>query len=177
MINIAVVEDEAEAYNTLTEHLSRYSREKKCEFNIIRFETAGDFLWKYKSDFDIVFMDVGLPDLNGIDLAKELRKLDKEIVLIFVTSMAQYAVKGYEVEALDFIVKPVDYFGLAIKLGRALERVRSKSGKQIAIATESTMVRVETSKLKYVEISGHRIISTRRTATSKPLVRLKRWKP
>lgn len=158
MINVAIVEDDLSAAELLGQHLDRYAAEKKVEFNIVHYVAASEFLWSFKSNFDLIFMDIGLPDKDGMDLSRELRKLDKTVVLIFVTSMAQFAVSGYEVDALDFIVKPVDYYSFVIKMNRALERIRSTADCELVLSNESGMVRIKTGELKYVEISRHRLV-------------------
>lgn len=158
MINIAIVDDEKSAADILSEHLKRYSTEKNIHFNIVHYSSPREFLWNYKSEFDIVFMDICMPEEDGLDISHELRKIDKSTIIIFVTNMAQFAVRGYEVDALDFIVKPVEYFGFAIKMNRAMARLENHKSSQIIISTESTMVKIDTDKLKYVEINGHKII-------------------
>ncbi len=70
----------------------------------------------YRADYDIVFMDIELPGINGMEAAHRLREIDQQVILIFVTNMAQFAVKGYEVDALDYIIKPAQYGPLSIKL-------------------------------------------------------------
>ena len=80
-------------------------------------------------------MDIQLSDLDGMEAAKKLRRLDSSVTLIFVTNMANFAVRGYEVDALDFIVKPVEYFSFALKLDRALERLKSTAEQEIFAKT------------------------------------------
>ena len=158
MINIAIVEDEPDAAETLKQHLNRYAEEKKLEFQIVHYENPNNFIWNFKSNFDVIFMDICLPERDGMDLSHELRKIDKTVALIFVTNMSQFAVKGYEVDALDFIVKPVDYYSFVLKMNRAMERIRNTEDHEIVLTNESSMLRIKTSELKYVEISGHRIV-------------------
>lgn len=103
-------------------------------------------------------MDIQLPDLDGMEAAKKLRRLDSSVTLIFVTNMANFAVRGYEVDALDFIVKPVEYFSFALKLDRALERLKSTAEQEIFAKTENGTVRLKSSQIKYVEIMKHSIV-------------------
>lgn len=158
MINIAIIDDEQVAADVLRNHLNRYAVEKGEQFNIAYYSSPREFIWNYKSEFDIVFMDICMPEQDGLNLSKELRKQDVTTIIIFVTNMAQFAVRGYEVEAFDFIVKPVDYYGFAIKMNRAMVRLKNTKSSCIVVSTKGSVVKIDTAKLKFVEISGHNMV-------------------
>ena len=80
----------------------------------------------YKPVYDIIFLDIDMPTMNGIELAKYIRKMDGEVSIVFVTNMAKYAINGYEVDADDFIVKPVRYGNFKLKLDRVIKKHGSK---------------------------------------------------
>ena len=105
MVNIAVVEDNEREREILTEYLKRFSP----QFAIEVFSSAVIFLTDYTPKYDIVFMDIDMPCLDGMSAAAKMRKLDDRTCLIFVTNLAKYAIKGYEVQAFDFMVKPLTY--------------------------------------------------------------------
>lgn len=129
MINVAIVEDEDCAANNLSEYLNTFGRQNNTEIKAERFRDAISLLTGYSGKFDIVFMDIELPEMNGMDAAKKLREIDMSVTLVFVTNMAQYAVKGYEVGAVDYIVKPVSYYDFSLKLRRILYRSRFSSAR------------------------------------------------
>lgn len=106
MIAVAIIEDEDKEMNNIVSALKRYETEEDVKFNISVFRDAELFLTNYKPVYDIVFMDIMLPGMNGMQAAHRLRKFDEGVSLIFLTNMAQFAIKGYEVSAVDFIVKP-----------------------------------------------------------------------
>lgn len=155
MKNVIIVEDEQAAAHKLKSFLERYGKENDEEFNVLHYSNAVTFLSEYNSECDIVFMDIELPDLNGMEASRKLREADKNVVLIFVTNMAQFAVGGYEVGAFDFIVKPASYPNFALKLDRAINRMESNKDTQIWISGKSGKKRVMTSRLKYVEVAKH----------------------
>lgn len=158
MVRCAIVEDESVAAETLASFIERYSEETGTAFSVTKYDNAVTFLTEYRSNFEIVFMDIELPMLNGMDASFELRKKDPEVVLIFVTNMAQFAVQGYEVGALNFIVKPVSYFNFAQKLSRAMHKVELLANDEIPVKRNKTVMRIKARDIKYVEVLGHELI-------------------
>lgn len=159
MIKVAIVEDEAAAADTVRSFLARFSKERGMIFTVDVFDNALMFLDSYRPGYDLVFMDIELPDLNGLEASRILRDIDNVVTLIFVTNMAQFAVKGYEVDALDFIVKPVAYYSFALKLQKAVDRIESIRDKELGIALEGGgLMRLRVSRIQYIEITGHNIV-------------------
>lgn len=109
MIKIAVVEDCDEDAAVLTKHIQRYSDESGYRFEITRIATALDFVSDYRPVYDLIFFDIVMPGMNGIEAAKRIRETDRSVVLAFITNMAQYAIEGYEAEASAYILKPTSY--------------------------------------------------------------------
>lgn len=96
--------------------------------------------------------------MNGMEASFRLRELDDNVTLIFVTNMAQYAVKGYEAQAFYFIVKPVSYFNFSQKLDKAIKRAESLADKEISINCNRSIIRIKINKLRYIEVMGHQMI-------------------
>lgn len=157
MIKIAIVEDQKNAAQLLENYINRYGEEQNHLFQVTRFLNALAFLNPYQG-FDLVFMDIQLPYMDGLSVAKKLREIDSQVTLIFVTNMAQYAVRGYEVEALDFVVKPVTYSDFAFKMKRALKAIPLSNKKKIAILHKGDMVSFNSDEVEYVEVRGHNLI-------------------
>lgn len=155
MIRIAIVEDEKEAQGRLVSYITRYYDNDLVKFSIKIFDKCEPFIYNYKPEFDIVFMDIGLPGVNGMDAAHELRKADPVVVIIFVTSLAQYAVKGYEVSAFDFVVKPVNYADFELKYKRAEKVIEGRNETSITISDRAKTMRISTNDIIYIEVQGH----------------------
>lgn len=157
MINIAIVEDDDSDAALLENCLSRYFLTNGRAYSISRFKSAQTFLVVCKK-FDLVFLDIELPEMDGMTAAEEMRKSNEFITLIFVTNMGQLAIKGYAVDALDFIVKPVVYENFVVKLRKALARVAENSNREISVSVLGGGVqRMLVSSVRYVEIIGHNI--------------------
>lgn len=114
MIHIAIVEDVKAEADLLQGCLEQYRQDNHIVFQLHFFPDADTFLQTDTHTFDIVFMDVDMPGHNGIEASRVLRETNKTIVLLFVTNLAQYAIAGYEVDALDYILKPINYYSFLI---------------------------------------------------------------
>ena len=154
-IRISIVEDDSCALDTLVGYLDKFQKEVNINFTIDKFSCANSFTNNFNSNYDIVFMDIELPDGNGMDLIREIRKIDKNVIVVFITNLAQYAVKGYEVHAYDFIVKPISYYNFYLKLLSVLECVEQKDDKEIWVSNKDGKVKLTISKIKYIEVVQH----------------------
>ena len=138
MVNIAIVEDDAQQAVQLETALKRYSEEFRTPLKTAVFYNAMSFLGKYTAEYDIIFMDILMPMMNGMDAARILREKDEKVMVIFVTNMQQYAIQGYEVGAFDFILKPVSYPEFKLKFTRALSKLMpQKKAASVLIKSES----------------------------------------
>lgn len=155
MIKIAIVDDEPEQSRHLTELMKRYEKEHDIAFEITVFENPLEFLDAYDPSYDMVFLDVMMPQLNGIDTARVLREKDSKVLLYFITTARQYAINGYEVEALDYIIKPLDYKEFQLKILKGLSRLQREDAYTILLKQTTGFVRIKPADITYVEVSGH----------------------
>lgn len=157
MIKLAVVEDEIESKELLKKYIARYEKETGKKFEVTYFSDGLDFLDDYRPVYDIIFMDILMPHLDGMETAKRLRRLDNEVCLIFITSMAQYAIDGYEVGAVDYIVKPVGYANFSTKLKKAISRLSRQKDKKIALNVDGVTRYISVKDIMYIEVQGHNL--------------------
>ncbi len=127
MIRIAIVEDEQNYIDKLSEYLNRYKKEYGEQLSVTVFHDGDEISSGYKAQFNIILMDIEMKFVNGMSAAEEIRKVDSEVTIIFITNTPQYAVRGYEVGALDYILKPVPYFTFSQKLNRAVQKIKKRS--------------------------------------------------
>lgn len=158
MFTIAIVEDDEKYVDELKAFLKRYADTFKTEFFIKSYSDGEQFITNFKSDYDIIFMDIQMPYLNGFDAAKKLREFDPAVTLVFITNLVQYAVKGYSVDASDFFVKPVNYFEFEAVLSKLLKRIEKNKNSLITLHTAFGSVRVDLNDIMFVEVSNHHII-------------------
>ena len=158
MVRIAIVEDDPSDMAQLTECLRRYEEEQKETFSVKSFFTPADFLNTYGSGYDLIFMDIELPLTNGMEVARQLREIDSVVTLVFITNMEQYAVNGYEVEAIDFVVKPINYFRFSSMMRKALRQIARRDEKEVLVQSAGSITRLRASQIFYVEIRDHLLI-------------------
>lgn len=103
-------------------------------------------------------MDIDMPGKDGLSIAREWRKLDPLTMLVFVTNMAQLAVRGYEVDAIDFLVKPLSKEAFSLKMRRVLGRLHIDKDSTISISDEGIIHIILKDHLQYFEIQGHYIV-------------------
>ena len=157
MIKLAIIEDTAEDRKQLSELVSRYAETSGTQIELKEFEGSLDFL-KSNEKFDIILLDIMMPDCNGMEMAHRLREFDEDTVIIFVTGMEQYAIEGYSVSAIGFLIKPASYEYLSNALERAINIRGQRLSNSILIKTHPHHVIVDVSSIEYVEIKGHFLV-------------------
>ncbi len=154
---VAIVDDDANDAALLKEHVSSYFTKHSISAMIQIYQDGLTFI-RSESHHDLVFLDIQMGKVNGLETAHFLRKYNQDSVLIFVTNMAQFAIRGYEVDALDFIVKPVTTSTIEYVLDKAMKRLSGTGGTMISIKTPEGTVALPASELTYVEVYDHNLI-------------------
>lgn len=159
MLNVAIVEDDRSEAEHIQKHLQHYSEQTGKAFHAEWYKDAEEFLNFYKTKYDVVFMDIELPGINGMDAARRLRAMDSVVIIIFITNMKQFACDGYAVDALDFIIKPAMYTRFSAVMDRVFKKLpASDKDDEITIRMADGMKRLAKSSVLYVEIQDHRAV-------------------
>ena len=158
MLRIAVVEDDKTYAAQLKEDLVRYGTEKNQKISVALFPDGEDIVTDYSAEFDIILMDVEMTFMDGMTTAERIREKDNEVVIIFITNMPQYAIQGYKVDALDYVLKPISYFAFSQRIDRALTRVKKKEATYITVAQKGGKKKLNVDKICYVEVRDHDLI-------------------
>ena len=158
MIRIAIVEDDEKYIATLKKYLEQYNEDSGQEIEITVYHDGDEIAAFYRAQFDIILMDIEMKFIDGMTAAEEIRKKDTKVSIIFITNAPQYAIRGYEVGALDYILKPVPYFTFSQKLSRAVAKMEKRSRKWITIPVKGGVMRMDLSDVYYIESEGHNLI-------------------
>lgn len=155
MLKIGVIDDNEVEIFKIKKMCEQYTLDTKTKILINEFTNGYDFIEGYTADYDIIFLDIEMPHLNGMTVAKKLQLLDSHAILVFITNLSQYAINGYEVGAYDYLLKPVSYELFKIKLNRIQRVIEAKRKSGLTIHTENGYVRVDIETLLYAESKGH----------------------
>lgn len=158
MIKIAIVEDEELYISKLEQYLKQYQDESEEKFELTVYRDGDEITSGYKAQFDIILMDIQMKFVDGMSAAEEIRKQDSQVIILFITNMAQYAIRGYEVDALDYILKPVTYFTFSQKLNKAVERIKSRKTCFVAIPIKGGFRKMDINEIYYVESQSHMLL-------------------
>lgn len=155
LIHIAIVEDEPLFVQQLKEYIGRYEKERGRRIKITTFADGEDITEDYRGGYDIILMDIQMRFMDGMTAAEKIRALDHEVIIMFITNMIQYAVRGYQVDALDYVVKPVEYFAFSQKLDKAIGRIKKGVQVSVSVPTEDGLQKLAVSDIYYIESQGH----------------------
>lgn len=158
IIHIAIVEDSKEDLANCLALLDRYSKEKNVSFDIQTFESGDAFLMRFKSQYDFIILDINLSAINGIDVARNIREKDEEVIIMFATNLAKYATRGYEVDAIDFVLKPLNYASFYLRLERVMKKLNKKDDYFVVVPYEGGFNKININDVLYVEVIAHDII-------------------
>lgn len=159
MIRVGIAEDDAGSVELLREHLDRYADEHGETFHVTTWSDGAALVDAYRGDVDVLLLDVEMPGLDGFSAAGRIRTVDRDVVIVFITNMAQHAIRGYEVEALSYLLKPVPYFAFSQQLRRSVGRVRARAAvDHLTLTTQGEVVRVDLAQVVYVESVKHRLV-------------------
>ena len=157
MYRIAIVEDDRNFVEELKNYLEQYALEEGQTFEILTFYDGAEILESYTPDYDLILLDIEMPKVNGMDAAEQIREMDENVVLMFITNMAQYAIRGYSVGALDFVMKPITYYTFSMKIKRALKRVQKKELPSVLLNVSDGVKKLEVRQIYYVEVQNRQL--------------------
>lgn len=150
MLHIAVVEDDPAHQRTLAGYIRDFLAGRE-PYECRAYDDGADFLASPPAQLDILFLDIMMSRSNGMDVAHAVRARDESAVIVFVTEAVQYALEGYGVHALDFLVKPLHYTSFCSTMQRAMATLRKQAPSMLRIEFDKTSSVVDAHTVTYAE--------------------------
>ena len=154
-MKIAIIEDEPVHADLLEGYLQRWSRDRQTAVKTVRCSSAESFLfeWETEQDLDALFVDIQMKKMNGMEMAKQVRERDGRVSIIFTTGMADFMEEGYEVEAMRYLLKPINQEKVWSCMDKI--RVRNENAQYILVHGSDGVRRLAAEQINYIEAWGH----------------------
>lgn len=155
MLRIAIVDDQEAERRQLLACIRYLEAQEGLEIDVKEFDSGALLIGNYQPVYDIIFMDIEMPGIDGMETARALRRMDTAVILIFVTNYIQYAINGYEVDAMNYLLKPVNRYDFSMKMRKAIARTTKCSDTAVTLKTERELHKVRVISIQYLEVLGH----------------------
>ena len=154
-MKIAIIEDERAHSQLLESYIQSFSKAEQVRMELQYFESAENFLfaWEAEHDFDLLFLDIQMAGMDGMNLAKQIRRQNEEVLIVFTTGISDYIQEGYEVEALQYLLKPLKEENVHKCLKRALAKRPAEDF--LVFHTEEETLKLTERSINYIEARGH----------------------
>lgn len=157
-MRIAVVEDEQATRAKTVEYIRRFQKEHSLDITVDEYADGKELIRASNQRYDLIFLDIEMKEMNGLTAAEKIRKTDEYVLLVFLTHMSGYAIRGYAVQASDYILKPLTYDLFAFKMKEWVKKINRKKKQSILISSGEDTFRLSTDQVYYLEIINHRLI-------------------
>lgn len=158
MISIAICDDSANMVHSLDENIRVYASKSGMEIRTFLYRNGAELLADYSGKFDLIFLDIKMPGMNGIEVAGNIRKKDKSVIIIFLTSLVQYALDGYKVNAANYLVKPVSQSRLNAELDRWIREIGQKEEPYICLHNDDGNFKVLIKDISFMETFNRNLL-------------------
>ena len=154
-MRIAVCDDEEAQRQLIAKYLQEWSLQRKRPVEILTFSGGEDFLFKWEDDkaFDLLVLDIEMGAVNGVKLAETVRKENEDIPILFITGYDTYMARGYEVAAIQYLLKPMYKDKLFVVMDKLLKG--RKPEEKFTFQTEEGVLLLGSSEIWFVEAAGH----------------------
>lgn len=140
------------------DYLNRYQQENGEQFTVSVFDDGARIVEKYTPVYDILLLDIEMSEMDGMAAARRIRERDDKVVIVFITAAPQYAISGYEVRALSYLLKPLPWFAFSQELKKSIDMVRRNGDDSMLIETGNGQMRLNLADILYLESIRHTIV-------------------
>lgn len=169
MYKIDIIDDDKGAMSQLQERIQYYGKVHNLDFEVTQYNNPELYLKKGQTESQIIFLDIKMPQMDGLDLAKSIRVHNPDVIIIFCTSFQHFAINGYEVNAFGFLVKPVQGYSFNYFFDRAIKKLQSSGNNAlIRVKTLEDYRVINVKDIYYVEVFQHYLSYHVRTSKSTP---------
>lgn len=158
MLSIALCEDNSFQREELKNNLSKVLDEIGVEYKLLTFEIGEDLLREYPEKLDVLFLDIQMGELTGMDTARKVREYDDKVEIIFITALWDYIQKGYEVRAFRYLIKPVKFKELQEQVTACIENILHKRYTYITIKDKNNVLKIRTEDILFLETFERKVI-------------------
>lgn len=158
VFKIGICDDETAFIRVLKENLEQYAQETGREFCCFVYHDGSELLKQYNAEYDLIFMDIKMEQLNGLKTAEEIRRIDSTVGIVFLTSLKQYVWKGYEYNAVNYLLKPVKYGVLKMELDHWFSRYQGKDEPYFCFSNDQGRYKVLYKNLSYAETNKRNVM-------------------
>lgn len=158
MISIAICDDSADMVRSLDENIREYANKTGKEIRTFLYQDGVKLLEDYSGKFDLIFLDIKMPGMNGIEVAGKIRRKDARVIIIFLTSLVQYALDGYKVNAANYLIKPVGKLRLGAELDRWTREIEQRDDPYICIHNDNGDYKVFLRNVSYIETYSRNLL-------------------
>ena len=165
---VDICDDEESVCSLLHHYLERMQADCSEKFQVRIFHSAEDLLWNAKRDTDVLLLDIRMEGMSGMEAARELRARGSRVALVFITTMTQYAIEGYEVHAFGFLRKPLQYSTFCRQMEDLLIHLRRAQGSTWEIKNGAASCILSTNDILCLEVYGHSVTVRLRDGNALP---------
>ena len=160
VLRIAICEDNPQHAEILKAMIEKWASEENKRADIGNYKSAEEFMFHWPGDahYDLAFLDIRLASVTGLQLARYIRQQDRSMLLVFTTGLKDYVLKGYEVRAYRYLIKPLKEKDIAATLNKAEAELEASRSDAIAIPICNVTRRIFKTDIYYVEIDDHYVV-------------------
>lgn len=153
MYRFAVCDDNPADADYVARLIGEWNKAAGLPLEIGQYPSAEAFLFAYEEDnsFDVLFLDIEMGKMSGVELAKRLRQAGAGLQIVFITGYMEYIAEGYDVEALHYLIKPVTGGKLGAVLDRAVERLKMREN-MLTLTLADGVARLSLYEIRYLEV-------------------------